>query len=134
MKKPLYERFQQLAGIKPLYETGNLNEFGITEQLGAGTGSIPDCHICDTSSGQPVLVTTPSNYEASWCTFYPVVPCYSFQYPGQPERCMMSSGPFQYYYGHVDPQELNGGQGCGTTTNTGSGITQNGCCIPSAIN
>ncbi len=58
-KQNLHERFQQLAGIKPLYETGKLNI--ITEQTGSATGSgtgsgtIPTCYTCPTSSGQPIL-------------------------------------------------------------------------------
>jgi len=42
MKKQLYERFQELAGIKPLYEVGNLNL--ITEQTSSGND--PDCFAC----------------------------------------------------------------------------------------
>ena len=90
-KNKLNERFQELAGIKPLYETGNLHEFGIlTEQTGGFTGSIPDCYICDTSSGQPALISTPAEYNQSWCaysstgtqqgafTWYSNDPCYSY--------------------------------------------------------
>jgi len=53
MAKPLLqERFQQLAGIKPLYETGKLNI--ITEQTASAT-----CYACVTSSGTPYLSSGP---------------------------------------------------------------------------
>ena len=49
MKKTLTERFQELAGIKPLYETGNFNIItevhmtGSNTGSGGGTGSLQSC-------------------------------------------------------------------------------------------
>jgi len=47
MKKQLLkERFQQLAGIKPLYEIGNLNLINEQSGSGSGSGNDPDCFAC----------------------------------------------------------------------------------------
>jgi len=83
MKKLLLkERFQQLAGIKPLYEIGNLNL--ITEQ--SASGNDPDCFACINNT----VVTLPSSSMA--------FPSYSYT------TCGRDSG-YQPYF--VDLAALN---------------------------
>ena len=69
MKKPLYERFQELAGIKPLYEVGNLNL--ITEQTSSGND--PDCFACINNSVAtvPLSQITYQGGPADTCGWHP---------------------------------------------------------------
>ena len=120
-KKPLLERFQELAGIKPLYETGKLNNFGSTnEQLGAD----PDCFACINNS-------------------IDIVPLSQITYPNNNiTMCGAAAGGTTYY---VDEAAMNnqlvsvGSGSCGSTgtggtgTGTGTGTGGGGSCISSSF-